>query len=514
MLVYMVGMALRASVLAMGLLHFGTACSSERSWNSPDIASHVDSAHPSTSQVTTDLETSRDTTIDHQSQSGASSSAAATDASEPTDGSSASAGSTVTEDSASTAESARSTTLDVTSSSTSGCDELDGKCQATGCDEGCWPSSDSASDTSNPTTCEGDCTTPTGCGDGILDPGEQCDQGVENDGRYGGCNPDCSLASFCGDRVVDAAFGEQCDDGDAWDINGCTVTCERTPGLQRWYRFNEQSGHEAKDELGGEAAAVKWGRRWNTAPGFEGGFVASAEGDGQGFLRVGYSTGEVDPSDSATTSPMQFVDLGAQAPNPDAATLSVWARRTVPTGGKGLLLWMGSEGDGAGGAETVGSGWSPNHEIWMRHERNEDQTSYRLTLGFAASHVIDAPGEYITPIPNPIPPDAKCSKGVALTYGEWHHLVLTFKNLQNPEGAGLVRPVTKYAAYVNGRQVDALDDCYSVNLSRFRRAFLGRAEIKANDSSWQGDIDDFMQFGTELTGEQVAALYESQRDGR
>lgn len=518
MLANMASMVLRASVFTTGLLQLGTGCSSERSWNAQDIASNVDSARSSTSQVTTELETPRDSTIEQQSWSGGSSSAPTTDTdvSEPTNGILLNGGSTLTETSTWTVEGASSTTLDVTGSSAAGCDDRDGDCQATSAceDEGCWPSSGATQDTSNPTGCEVDCPAPADCGDGVLGPGEQCDQGVENDGRYGGCNLDCSLASFCGDGVLDTGAGELCDDGDEWDINGCTATCERTPGLQRWHRFNETSGHIANDELGGEAALVKWGRRWNTAPGFEGGFVASPEQEGEGFVRVVYSTGEVDPTDSAGSSPIQYVDLGKQWPSPEAATLSLWARRVATTNAKGLLLWMGSDGDGAGGTETVGDGWSPNHEIWMRYEGKEDATKYGLSMGVAASHIIDISGALITPKPDPVPPETKCSKSVDLEYGQWHHLVLTFRNLQNPEGAGLVRPVTKYTAYVNGAQIHTKDDCHSVNLERFTAAFLGRAEFKSNNTSWLGDIDDFMQFGTELTAEQVAALYEAQRDGR
>ena len=64
------------------------------------------------------------------------------------------------------------------------------------------------------------------CGDGVVDDGEACDDGV-NDGSYGGCAPGCSaLAAFCGDGNVDDGDGEVCDDGvndGAYD--GCNVDC-------------------------------------------------------------------------------------------------------------------------------------------------------------------------------------------------------------------------------------------------------------------------------------------------
>ena len=51
----------------------------------------------------------------------------------------------------------------------------------------------------------------TACGDGVQTADEECDNGANNTGAYGGCNANCTLASRCGDAVVNGA--EQCDDG-------------------------------------------------------------------------------------------------------------------------------------------------------------------------------------------------------------------------------------------------------------------------------------------------------------
>jgi hypothetical protein len=67
---------------------------------------------------------------------------------------------------------------------------------------------------SNSDTAPGACRTScknAACGDGVTDPGEQCDQGTSNsDTAPGACRTGCKNAS-CGDGITDP--GEECDDG-------------------------------------------------------------------------------------------------------------------------------------------------------------------------------------------------------------------------------------------------------------------------------------------------------------
>ena len=66
-------------------------------------------------------------------------------------------------------------------------------------------------------------TSPDLCGNGELDPGEACDDAL-NDGSYGGCMPGCAaLGGFCGDGEVNGAEG--CDDGNQIDDDACTNAC-------------------------------------------------------------------------------------------------------------------------------------------------------------------------------------------------------------------------------------------------------------------------------------------------
>jgi cysteine-rich repeat protein/parallel beta-helix repeat protein len=62
---------------------------------------------------------------------------------------------------------------------------------------------------------------PTDCGDGELDPGEQCDDG--NNSNEDACLNNCVMAT-CGDGFVWSG-NEACDDGDVDNTNGCLNDC-------------------------------------------------------------------------------------------------------------------------------------------------------------------------------------------------------------------------------------------------------------------------------------------------
>jgi fibro-slime domain-containing protein len=92
------------------------------------------------------------------------------------------------------------------------------------------------------------------CGDGVRTAGELCDSGgmcmggdragsacsvaaalacpggacqTLNDGGYGHCGASCkSRGPYCGDRVKNTAHGEECDDGNASNLDGCSVQCK------------------------------------------------------------------------------------------------------------------------------------------------------------------------------------------------------------------------------------------------------------------------------------------------
>ena len=64
------------------------------------------------------------------------------------------------------------------------------------------------------------------CGDNFVQPGEVCDDGL-NDNAYGGCASGCvALGPHCGDGAVEEDI-EACDGGDPWDaVGGCLLNCQ------------------------------------------------------------------------------------------------------------------------------------------------------------------------------------------------------------------------------------------------------------------------------------------------
>ncbi len=76
--------------------------------------------------------------------------------------------------------------------------------------------------------CDATCHRESYCGDGHVDPGEVCDDG--NNASGDGCRSDCQSNETCGNGVRDVATGEVCDDGNNVDGDGCSADCMRVEG--------------------------------------------------------------------------------------------------------------------------------------------------------------------------------------------------------------------------------------------------------------------------------------------
>ncbi len=74
--------------------------------------------------------------------------------------------------------------------------------------------------------CDAECRRIPYCGDGVIDSGEQCDDGVLN-GTPGHCDSNCTPPG-CGNGVIDP--GEECDDGNTQSCDGCSATCTTEVG--------------------------------------------------------------------------------------------------------------------------------------------------------------------------------------------------------------------------------------------------------------------------------------------
>jgi cysteine-rich repeat protein len=61
------------------------------------------------------------------------------------------------------------------------------------------------------------------CGDGILDPGESCDDGNNTSGDM--CTAMCRFEARCGDGMVQRDRNEVCDDGNNFSGDGCRSDC-------------------------------------------------------------------------------------------------------------------------------------------------------------------------------------------------------------------------------------------------------------------------------------------------
>jgi len=92
------------------------------------------------------------------------------------------------------------------------------------CDNG------TANNTGGYNKCTADCKLGPFCGDGMMTDGEECDNGTNGDayGAMSGCGPGCKLPARCGDLKVQTEYGEQCDDGtNSGGYGGCTAQCQR-----------------------------------------------------------------------------------------------------------------------------------------------------------------------------------------------------------------------------------------------------------------------------------------------
>ncbi len=97
-------------------------------------------------------------------------------------------------------------------------------------------------------SCTNQCTAPY-CGDGIVEGFEQCDARGASTGT---CDADCTYP-VCGDGFRNKSVGEECDDGNEKNTDSCTNDCE----LQRCGDGFRQPGEQCDDGNGSEFDACR-----------------------------------------------------------------------------------------------------------------------------------------------------------------------------------------------------------------------------------------------------------------
>lgn len=95
------------------------------------------------------------------------------------------------------------------------------------CGDGIINQSSEQCEPANTATCSPTCTKLPVCGDGVVDPGEQCDDA--NIANGDGCSNVCRIEipndqPSCGNGTVE--LGEQCDDGNNGNGDGCSTLCQ------------------------------------------------------------------------------------------------------------------------------------------------------------------------------------------------------------------------------------------------------------------------------------------------
>jgi uncharacterized membrane protein YgcG len=126
------------------------------------------------------------------------------------------------------------------------------------------------------------------CGDGTVDSGEACDDGVANSDYFpNACRLDCTKPK-CGDGVVDT--GEACDPGGNGSLvdSSCDTSCHLKPG-----GTDGGSGSDGRSGNGGDSGAAgdAAGSRGGGGSSGTGGAAGGAGGGGQGGKGAGAAGG-------------------------------------------------------------------------------------------------------------------------------------------------------------------------------------------------------------------------------
>ena len=161
----------------------------------------------------------------------------------------------------------------------------------------------------------GDTTDPAPtCGDGVVDPGEACDDGAGN-GAMNSCTAACT-AAVCGDGLVGP--GEGCDDANKDDDDECTSACALATCGDGVVAATEQCDDANKDDTDACTSAC-------TAATCSDGFVQPGNGEtcDEGATNSDHGDGKPFDADGGTEACDDGVDNGPMQLCTAACTLNV-----------------------------------------------------------------------------------------------------------------------------------------------------------------------------------------------
>lgn len=131
----------------------------------------------------------------------------------------------------------------------------------------CCGGTDESSLFCDPALCGASCGSPSSpgpvCGNGVLESGEQCDDGNTQSGD--GCSALCTVETpVCGNGNVEA--GEQCDDGNTIPGDGCDASCliEATAASVPENQFNIGDSIGEAEAADGTIGSVNHQTVWST----------------------------------------------------------------------------------------------------------------------------------------------------------------------------------------------------------------------------------------------------------
>lgn len=219
------------------------------------------------------------------------------------------------------------------------------------------------------------------CGNGRLEAGEQCDDGnrVDTDG----CRNSCQLAR-CGDGVVRTNI-EECDDGNTAPNDGCTTACVQCAGADRVEDPRTGSCFRREESLvdfdtarascegpGDEIAVFDDAAQWDVvrpalidgrASVWLGATDRAAEGtwqwnDGSPMVFSAWAAGEPNDSEAAedcVEAGSQWNDLNCVTPRGALCQRRGWTVR--PTDGHAYRLWLRASNysDAASACSAIGA---------------------------------------------------------------------------------------------------------------------------------------------------------------